>query len=90
MERKQRVPHLHSLGGYGLISNAKETQPTTFLIFNVAGKCEKSWTLPKSMLLHGVIMGVLSQLQMDVQITGPAICWNENEIEALSRFIRTG
>ncbi len=52
MERKQRVPHLHSLGGYGLISNAKETQPTTFPIFNVAGKCEKNWTLPRKMMLE--------------------------------------
>jgi hypothetical protein len=32
----------HSLGGYGLISNAKETRPTTFLLFNVAVKCENS------------------------------------------------
>jgi hypothetical protein len=41
MERTERVPHSHSLGGYGLISKAKETQPTTFPLFNVAGKCEK-------------------------------------------------
>ena len=55
VECKQRVPHLHSFGGYGLISNAKETQPTTFLIFNVAGKCEKNWTLPWSVVLAGDI-----------------------------------
>ena len=33
-------------GGYGTNLCRTGTQPTTFLIFNVAGKCEKSWTLP--------------------------------------------
>jgi hypothetical protein len=43
VESKLRFPHSHSLDGYGLLS---ETQPTTFPIFNVAGMCEKYWTLP--------------------------------------------
>jgi len=63
VESRLRFPHSHSLDDYGLLF---KTQPTTFPIFNVAGKCEKYWTLPfeisivnRSMRLFSWITGVV-------------------------------